>query len=149
MNHHLHSACESVDASVFSGDVLWDDDSRTKLKEYVERWQRAIVEHEVVAPPAMAWPKARDVGRYGDMHPRAHIRVGLDSENDAYVSVWDEDGGGSVEFCNQGGGGGGSSSRTRLALIALMVAIEADNAERPDKDWWARRNGKTQAGGGE
>lgn len=46
MNQHLHSACESVDASVFSGDVLYDDNSRNKLKEYMGRWQRAIAEHE-------------------------------------------------------------------------------------------------------
>lgn len=90
--------------------------------------------------PARPWPKARDVGRLGDMSPRAHLRVGLDSDNDVYVSVADDEGHGSVEFCT-GSGGGGSSMRTRDALIALMVAMEADNAERPDKDWWARRMG--------
>ena len=46
MNQHLLDACESVDAAVFSGDVIWDDNSRTQLKGYVERWQRAIAEHE-------------------------------------------------------------------------------------------------------
>lgn len=46
MNQHLLDACESVDAAVFNGDVIWDDNSRTQLKEYVERWQRAIAEHE-------------------------------------------------------------------------------------------------------
>jgi hypothetical protein len=86
------------------------------------------------------WPAARDVGRIGDMSPSAHIRVGLDSDNDVYVSVWGEDGGGSVEFCN-GGGGGGQSSHTRMALIALMVAMEADNAKTPSRDWWAVRSG--------
>lgn len=86
------------------------------------------------------WPKARDVGRYGDMSPHAHLRIGLDSDNDVYVHVWGDDGGASVEFCT-GGGGGGSSPATRAALIALMCAMEADNAARPDKDWWARRNG--------
>jgi hypothetical protein len=97
-------------------------------------------------PAALTWPKARDIGRFGDMSPGQHLRVGLDSDNDVYVSVWDEDSGASVEFCNPGGGGGGSSTRTRTALIALMVAMEADNAERPDKDWWALRNGaKTEA----
>ena len=88
----------------------------------------------------MTWPKARDVGRFGDMSPSAHMRVGLDGDNDVYVSVWDETGGGSIEFCTPGAGGG-SSSRTRQALIDLMVAMEEDNAERPDKDWWARRMG--------
>ncbi len=85
-----------------------------------------------------AWPTARDVGRYGDMSPEAHLRVGLDSDNDVFVSVSGDRGTGSVEFCN-GAGGGGSSMRTREALIALMVAIEADNAKRPDKDFWKRR----------
>lgn len=94
--------------------------------------------------PAIVWPQARDVGRIGDMSPSASLRVGLDNDNDVYLSVWGEDGGGSVEFCN-GGGGGGHSMRTRLALIALMVAMEADNAERPDRDWWARRRGASKA----
>ncbi len=95
--------------------------------------------------PAIEWPKARDVGRIGDMSPSAHLRVGLDRDNDVYVSVWDEHGGGSVEFCN-GGGGGGQSSRTRLALIALMVAMEADNAEKPARDWWATRTAMAAQG---
>ncbi|KGH24264.1 hypothetical protein [Comamonas testosteroni] len=101
----------------------------------------------IVPPQAQAdardaeitWPKARDVGRIGDMSQVAHIRVGFDSDNDVFVSVWGEKGGGSIEFCNPGGGGGGQSSRTRMALIALMVAMEADNAEKPSRDWWAQR----------
>lgn len=87
---------------------------------------------------ADAWPKARDVGRMDDMHERGHLRVGLDGDGDVYVSVWDGDQGASVEFCTPGSGGG-RSSRTRLALIALMLAIEADNAEQPALDWWALR----------
>lgn len=83
----------------------------------------------------MTWPKSRDVGRFGDMSPSAHMRVGLDGDNDVYVSVWDESAGASIEFCTPGAGGG-SSSRTRKALIDLMVAMEADNADRPDKDWF-------------
>jgi len=39
-----------------------------------------------------------------------------------------------VEFC-AGGAGGGRSMRTREALIALMVAMEADNAESPRAAW--------------
>ena len=125
-----------VMARVYGGDPQ-------KAKEKAESIARAILALRPQAVEPMTWPKGRDVGRYGDMSPGQHLRVGLDSDNDAYVSVWDEDGGASVEFCNPGGGGGGSSRRTREALIALMVAIEADNAERPDKDWWARRNGIT------
>ena len=93
----------------------------------------------------VVWPKERDIGRFGDMSPSAHLRVGLDTENDAYVSVFDENGGGTIEFCSSGGGGG-KSSRTRLALVALMVAMEADNAECPELDWWARRRGIKQGG---
>lgn len=98
------------------------------------------------AVPPIEWPKARDVGRIGDMSPSAHMRVGFDSDNDVFVSVWDERGGGSIEFCNPGGGGGGQSSRTRMALIALMVAMEADNAEKPSRDWWALRMGGIKGG---
>lgn len=84
------------------------------------------------------WPTARDVGRYGDMSPVEHMRVGLDSDNDVYVSVWGEDGGASVEFCAPGAGGG-SSPKTRAALISLMKAMEEDNADSPSKDWWKQR----------
>lgn len=90
------------------------------------------------APKEMQWPQGRDVGRIGDMSPSDSLRVGLDSDNDVYLSVYSEDGSGSVEFCAIGPGGG-KSSRTRTALIALMVAIEADNTEDPDRDWWKQR----------
>lgn len=101
------------------------------------------------APPLQApvvWPKMRDIGRIGDMSPSAHIRVGLDSDNDVYLSVYDEHGGGAVEFCVPGAGGG-KSSRTRKALIALMVAMEADNAADPSRDWWAVREAQTAGKG--
>ena len=48
MRTHLEQNCEGVDASVFSGDVLYDDEERAELKAYVERWARAIAEHEAV-----------------------------------------------------------------------------------------------------
>lgn len=87
--------------------------------------------------PATVWPKANDVGRYGDMSQLAHLRVGLDGDNDAYVSVYDGEGGAVVEF-NMPFTGGGKSPRTREALVALMVAMEMDNAEDPSRDWWLR-----------
>lgn len=86
----------------------------------------------------ITWPKSRDVGRIGDMSPIASMRVGFDGDNDVYVSICDESGSGSIEFCTPGAGGG-KSSKTRLALIALMVAMEADNAADTSRDWWRRR----------
>lgn len=83
------------------------------------------------------WPKARDVGRFGDMSPDGSIRVGLDADNDVYVSICDGTSVADIEFCTPGGGGG-RSSRTRMALIALMCAIEADNASHPAFDFWQR-----------
>jgi hypothetical protein len=47
---YLVERCESIDASVFSGDLLWSKERRGTLKEYVERWQRAIAEHEKLCP---------------------------------------------------------------------------------------------------
>lgn len=44
--NHLHDACESIDASVFSSDMLFDDERRAMLNEYLGRWNRAIQEHE-------------------------------------------------------------------------------------------------------
>jgi hypothetical protein len=121
----------AVDAKVFEEKIRWGVEHLLGVK--------AIPLTPESTSPAEAWPKERDIGRYGDMSPHAHIRVGFDSDNDVYVSVWDENGGASIEFC-QPGAGGGKSSRTRMALIALMVAMEADNADTPTLDWWARRS---------
>ena len=86
---------------------------------------------EAHARPAIQWPKEKAVGRAEDMG-EGYLHIVLDSDNDVCVAAWDGRRVASVEFCNPGGGGGGRSSRTRMALIALMVAIEADNAERPE-----------------
>lgn len=68
----------------------------------------------------------------------------FDSDNDVYASIWDERDGATIEFCTPGQGGG-KSSRTRMALLAVMVAMEADNAADPGRDWWAERNRAAQA----
>lgn len=39
---------DAIDASVFSGDVLENLDDRKELKDYAERWLRAIARHEAV-----------------------------------------------------------------------------------------------------
>lgn len=85
---------------------------------------------EAHAGKAIQWPQEKAVGRAEDMG-QGYLRVVLDSDNDVVVAVWDGKRSASVEFCTPGLGGG-RSSRTRMALIALMVAIEADNAERPE-----------------
>lgn len=46
MRGYLHQDAEGIDAAIFNGDVLWSDDERAELKAYIERWQRAIAEHE-------------------------------------------------------------------------------------------------------
>jgi len=43
---YLKNVCESIDASVFSSDMLFDDERRKLLEYYVGRWTRAIIEHE-------------------------------------------------------------------------------------------------------
>lgn len=81
------------------------------------------------------WPKADRVERRDDMSASGKLTVMLQRDGDVVVNVckgetvqeWES---ATVEFC-AGGGGGGRSMRTREALIALMVAMEADNAERP------------------
>lgn len=44
--NYLEKACENIDASVFSSDMLFDDDQRSMLKSYIDRWTRAINDHE-------------------------------------------------------------------------------------------------------
>lgn len=46
MRNYLQDLCEGIDAAVFSGDVLFSDDERKELKEYIDRWETAIVEHD-------------------------------------------------------------------------------------------------------
>jgi hypothetical protein len=43
---HLENNCEGIDASVFSSDMLFDDERRNMLKSYIGRWVRAIEQHE-------------------------------------------------------------------------------------------------------
>ncbi len=43
MSNFLEEICDSLDAEIFSGDVLYTD--LDTLKTYLERWQRAIDEH--------------------------------------------------------------------------------------------------------
>lgn len=42
----LEDHCEQIDASVFSGDLLFDPVARNALKECAERWLREIKRHE-------------------------------------------------------------------------------------------------------
>lgn len=71
MNHHLKKNCEGVDASVFSGDVLYDDDSRAELKDYIGRWTRAIAEHERAAvEAALLAPQQAEPTCYKHDEPR-------------------------------------------------------------------------------
>tara|TARA_Y100000815_G_scaffold200098_1_gene183696 strand:- start:578 stop:1438 length:861 start_codon:yes stop_codon:yes gene_type:complete len=98
----------------------------------------AALEAELAELKERQWPASTDVGRYGDMSQFAHLRVGLDGDNDVYVSVYDDKGGASIEFCVPGSGGG-ASPRTREALIGVMVAMEQDNADDPLRDWWKVR----------
>ena len=57
--NHLEQNCEGIDASVFSGDMLFDDERRKMLTEYIGRWTRAIKAHES-APPVADEPAADD-----------------------------------------------------------------------------------------
>lgn len=82
---------------------------------------------------AIQWPKEKSVKRRDDMSPSDAMQVGIDESGDLQVSLWIEKRGySSVEFCS-GSGGGGRSPNTRRALIALMVAMEADNEASPIK----------------
>ena len=43
---HVAKTIDELDASVFSGDLLWNDDQRELLKRHIERWSQAIAHHE-------------------------------------------------------------------------------------------------------
>ena len=46
--NHLEQACEEVDASVFSSDMMFDPERYAMFKEYLVRWTRAVEEHDKV-----------------------------------------------------------------------------------------------------
>lgn len=37
--------CENIDASLLSGDTLYDKDNRVEFRKYIERWNRVLVHH--------------------------------------------------------------------------------------------------------
>ncbi len=45
MKEYLSEACEEVDASIFNGDVLYNEDDLSVLICYIKRWNKAIIEH--------------------------------------------------------------------------------------------------------
>jgi len=76
----------------------------------------------------------KKIERLEDMSPRGRLRL-TRQDGDIIVAVQsDKDGllqpGDSVEFCSIGIGGG-RSRHTYAALLALMEAMERDNAEEP------------------
>lgn len=88
------------------------------------------VQKELAAAQTIQWPVSDSVRRRDDMSAADVMQVGIDESGDLQLSLWTSEGGySSVEFCS-GAGGGGRSPNTRKALIALMVAMEADNAVR-------------------
>lgn len=75
------------------------------------------------------------VERNEDMSPDGKLRIIRQNDGDIIIGIipgFDKDivFGQSVEFC-ECGSGGGRSPKTRRALIALMKAMEEDNADRP------------------
>ena len=79
--------------------------------------------------PQSGSPLGLDITRRGDMGENT-LRVLTDADGDVIVEVFSpERGAVAAEFCT--GIGGGHSPNTRRALLALILAIEQDQAERP------------------
>jgi len=108
-------------------------DAVRQLEEAAKNYVRVVESGALCrAQPELQWPRARDVARLEDMSPHGHMRVLFDRDNDVLVEVFDGENFASIEFGTPGLGGG-QSSQTRLALIGVMRAIEADNVERPSR----------------
>lgn len=63
MREYLEELCDGIDAAVFSGDVLYSDDERKELAEYIARWSNAIDEHEAIAAAKQAQQAESDLLR--------------------------------------------------------------------------------------
>jgi hypothetical protein len=48
---HLERACEELDATVFSSDMMYDPEQYAMFKEYLGRWNRAVEEHDKAEAP--------------------------------------------------------------------------------------------------
>jgi hypothetical protein len=72
--------------------------------------------------------------RFEDMSPLGRLRVIMQEDGDAIVSVIEDPNEHrlcpSVEFCTSFGGGG-QSPKVRAAIIALAMAIKEENQTRP------------------
>jgi hypothetical protein len=52
MRTYLRSFCEGIDAAVFNGDFMLNDDERAEFRVYLERWQRELVVNDKLAAEA-------------------------------------------------------------------------------------------------
>lgn len=108
-----------------------------KAANYLLRgWQAAKKRYsQREAEQPFVFSKSDMVTRYEDMSSTGFMRLFRQDDGDIVVALFKEESGRrakacDVEFCEPGSGGG-RSSHTRKALMALMVAMEKDNEERP------------------
>lgn len=86
--NHLHNNCEGIDASVFSSDMLFDDERRAELKQYIGRWQRAIAAHERSEAPELVAPAVYVVVCANDKpHPTMGVDPGGAIVHESYTSM--------------------------------------------------------------
>jgi len=48
VDSRVTNACEQVDAMVFTGDGLYDQESLNKFKEYLKRWNKELSNVQIV-----------------------------------------------------------------------------------------------------
>ena len=111
------------------------------LKAHYDAAIAAPTQTEDARDAEIALPKMRNAVRIGDIHPKDHIHLEFGFQNDVYVSIRDGYNYASIEFRKPGGDYSGRRSiRTYAALIALSVAMEADNATNPSSNPWAQND---------
>ena len=60
-HHNINEHFDEIDASIFSGDLLFDDDAVLEILVYMKRWERAIDNHrEAMAEAAIEEEEAYD-----------------------------------------------------------------------------------------
>ncbi len=59
---YIEGQCDHIDACVFSGELLWYPECRAVLREYVERWTRALDAHEEAEAAERTGDKGREEG---------------------------------------------------------------------------------------
>lgn len=93
---HLDDVCDTLDAAIFTGDVIYNDAERKELRAYVERWLRAIEKEDAAKAANGAATPA--IEQYSGALSQADAAANFNwlIEHSSLVCIWQRDPAGSA-----------------------------------------------------